>query len=311
MAAHCVINHWLVDRDSASLIHQESGEQRRLGEYQLKLLLVLIDHAGQILSREELNQLVWERRVIGNNSLPNAIHALRAALEDDGKQQRIIKTLPKKGYILDTEFCQFITRHEDEHAAAPPEDISLPPRAGDESQALLLENKPAHRELTAPAGPEWAVAVTQPTTLRLRVWKTLFASLLIILVLITAMIVHNMRHTKLHFEPVNIEGVSQIRLLHLVYVPARENITPQDIHKLLGDSLRQLNGSLRQRNARMDIYTALRGSTLSLTLNIFTPCAHQQLAMGIAAATTHAEAMRKLIVEETERKLNEMAPCDK
>lgn len=75
----------------------KNRRKKRLGEYQLKLLDILTQHAGEILSREELTNMVWERRVIGNNSLPNAIHALRAALEDDGKQQRIIKTIPKKG----------------------------------------------------------------------------------------------------------------------------------------------------------------------------------------------------------------------
>jgi len=108
--ADYIIHHWYIDFASGTLLHQGSGEQRRLGEYQLRLLQVLAEHAGEILSREELNTLVWERRVIGNNSLPNAIHALRVALEDDGKQQRIIKTIPKKGYILEAEFCQRISR---------------------------------------------------------------------------------------------------------------------------------------------------------------------------------------------------------
>lgn len=108
MTPYCIIHHWYVDFSVGTLTHKNTGEQRRLGEFQIRLLQVLAEHAGEILSRDELNQLVWERRVIGNNSLPNAIHALRVALEDDGKQQKIIKTIPKKGYILEKEYCQFV-----------------------------------------------------------------------------------------------------------------------------------------------------------------------------------------------------------
>lgn len=107
MTFDCIINHWIIDASSSSLIHQQSGEQRRLGEYQFRLLQVLVQHAGQILSREALNRQVWQRRVIGNNSLPNAIHALRIALDDNGTQQQIIRTIPRKGYILEASFCQF------------------------------------------------------------------------------------------------------------------------------------------------------------------------------------------------------------
>lgn len=307
MPEKCIINQWIIDEVGASLIHQESGEQRRLGEYQLKLLLILIDHAGQLLSREELNQLVWERRVVGNNSLPNAIHALRAALEDDGKQQRVIKTVPKKGYILDAEFCHFITINVETPA---PEALRDQDAVASENTIQLPQENNTVSVLPAPVSPEWEVTAAPPKKTRLRGWVASSAIVLITLVLLAAIWVHNLRHTTIHFAPVQIENISQIRLLHLVYTPAKENIESQDLPKLLGEPLRQLNIPLRQRHTRMDIYAAQRGTTLSLTLNLFSPCAHQQLAMGIAGATTHPDALRQLLVEETERKLNEMAPCN-
>ncbi|AIN17040.1 hypothetical protein CH54_3208 [Yersinia rochesterensis] len=110
-----IVNKWSIDLSSGFISHQETGEQKRLGEYQVKLLSVLLQHSGQILSRDELTNLVWKRRVIGNNSLPNAVHTLRVALGDDKKQQRIIQTIPKIGYLLDATYCEII--EEDE---APP-----------------------------------------------------------------------------------------------------------------------------------------------------------------------------------------------
>ncbi len=56
------------------------------------------------LSRSYLCAEVWKNRIVGGNSLPTAIHALRVAIDDDGKQQNIIKTIPKKGYLCNKEY---------------------------------------------------------------------------------------------------------------------------------------------------------------------------------------------------------------
>jgi DNA-binding winged helix-turn-helix (wHTH) protein len=117
-----IVNHWSIDLISGFITHQVTQEQKRLGEYQLKLLSVLLEHVGHVLSHDQLTQLVWKRRVIGHNSLPNAIHRLRAALDDKNKQQRIIQTIPKMGYLLDPTFCEIfekITEAELEASTEP------------------------------------------------------------------------------------------------------------------------------------------------------------------------------------------------
>nr|WP_245994976.1 winged helix-turn-helix domain-containing protein [Yersinia hibernica] len=43
------------------MTHRNTGETKRLGEYQLKLLTALLQHAGKILSRDEITSLVWQR----------------------------------------------------------------------------------------------------------------------------------------------------------------------------------------------------------------------------------------------------------
>lgn len=124
MVSRYLIHHWLIDNESGSLLHHETAEQRKLGEYQLRLLTILAENAGKIVTREALTELVWERRVIGNNSLPNAIHALRVALNDSGKQQRIIKTVPRRGYILEKEYCQRLAAETDETATTAPSGVT-------------------------------------------------------------------------------------------------------------------------------------------------------------------------------------------
>lgn len=311
MTSNCIINHWQLDIPSASLIHQESGEQRRLGEYQLKLLVVLIQHAGQILSREELNQLVWERRVIGNNSLPNAIHALRVALEDDGKQQRIIKTVPKKGYILEAEFCQFRRStsedDEDETLNADPEHLlsfTPPPLPAPASPPMTSERAPPPLPPTAESG-----YLPAPHKKRER-GVLMFSLAIIVLIAVAAMVWRTASHEKPRFEPVALENVSQIRLLRLSHTP-RDHATNQlDMVQLLGSTLSTLNATLQQRGVTLDLYYSASGTNINLTLYLKSPCARQQLAMNIFNGHEHPDALRELVRLETERKLNEMANCN-
>ncbi|EPQ0974787.1 winged helix-turn-helix domain-containing protein, partial [Citrobacter farmeri] len=103
-----VINKWRMDPSLSALIHCETGETRRLGEYHYLLLETLAKNADTVLSRSYLMTEVWKNRVVGSNSLPTAIHALRVAIDDDGKQQEIIKTVPKKGYLFNKSYLSTI-----------------------------------------------------------------------------------------------------------------------------------------------------------------------------------------------------------
>lgn len=319
MTSDCIINHWLLDISSASLIHKESGEQRRLGEYQLKLLVVLIQHAGQILSREELNQLVWERRVIGNNSLPNAIHALRVALEDDGRQQRIIKTVPKKGYILEAEYCQFQPRinddeedEEDEQpqnaqllSITPPQLSEQPPEVAEEVQeteqveADTSDILPATRIVEAPHA-----TASHPG------WRKAFIALSVIFIALIATIIYTTTQQKPGFLLQPITGLNQIRLLQLTNT-ARDRSTAQiDMSGLIGPTLRELEAPLQKSHAQMDVYYSAAGPTMNLTLNIKNQCDHRQLAMTIFNVSDSPAELSELIKVETEKKLHEMATCN-
>lgn len=307
MTSDCIINHWLLDIASASLIHKESGEQRRLGEYQLKLLVVLIQHAGQILSREELNQLVWERRVIGNNSLPNAIHALRVALEDDGRQQRIIKTVPKKGYILESEFCQFQPRiNDDIDEIEEPRDVQLlrfsPPP--------IVVQPVIENEETVVADSENAAPTITPKKTEDANWFKPFLAILAVLIALAVMVYHSASLQKPRFVVHPIEGLEQIRVLQLTNTPRDISTAQLDMSRLLGTSLRELETPLKQRQVRMDIYYSAAGPTLNLTLNLQSQCAHQQLAMTIFNASDSPAELGELMKVETERKLHEMATCN-
>jgi len=63
------------------------------------LLVYLACHPGRLLTKDELIEAVWPDVAVTDDSLVQCISELRAALGDG--DQRLIKTLPRRGYLLD------------------------------------------------------------------------------------------------------------------------------------------------------------------------------------------------------------------
>ena len=84
----------------------QSGELRRDGakiklqEQPLKILQVLVDNPGQVITHEELRKRIWpeDTFVAFDHGLYSAITKLREALGDSSNNARFIQTLPRRGY---------------------------------------------------------------------------------------------------------------------------------------------------------------------------------------------------------------------
>ncbi|QGU86274.1 transcriptional regulator [Erwinia sorbitola] len=306
MTADFIIHHWYVDFSSGALLHQSSGEQRRLGEYQLKLLLVLAENAGKILTRDELNTLVWEDRVVGNNSLPNAIHALRVALEDDGKQQRIIKTIPRKGYILEAEYCQRVSATEKETLAEIAPLSHEPPQLYDEHAERSLTESAAEPLSASLAEP--AVESSAPVK-KQRFWYWLVpAQVLLLIGLIVWFFVLPAYAPPSRVNELDSASYSNIRLMELERRPIRTNAS-EELNKQLVSMLPQLNQMLKDQKVTMEVFFFATSMSLNYTLTLTSPCNSEQLAMNILNWRTNGPLLTALIYRETERKLNEMENC--
>ena len=61
------------------------------------LLVHLIRHREQVLSRDDLIAAIWAGRIVSESALSTRINAARSAVGDTGEQQRLIKTFPRKG----------------------------------------------------------------------------------------------------------------------------------------------------------------------------------------------------------------------
>ena len=61
------------------------------------LLVHLIRHRDHVVSKDELLASIWHGRIVSESALFNRINAARSAIGDTGDQQRLIKTLARKG----------------------------------------------------------------------------------------------------------------------------------------------------------------------------------------------------------------------
>jgi len=66
----------------------------------MAVLLYLVNHRDQPVTREVLEQAIWGTTVVGYDALTRCIAQLRKALGDDVQQPRYIETISKKGYRL-------------------------------------------------------------------------------------------------------------------------------------------------------------------------------------------------------------------
>jgi two-component system, OmpR family, phosphate regulon response regulator OmpR len=77
------------------------GEERALTGYQFELLVVLARHAGRVMSRDALMDLVKHERLEAfDRSIDVHISRIRAAIEDDAKKPRRVITVRGAGYVF-------------------------------------------------------------------------------------------------------------------------------------------------------------------------------------------------------------------
>ena len=62
------------------------------------LLYYLISNRERVVSKDELTKAIWQRRVVTDVALTTRVRVARRAIGDSGVQQRLIKTLPRKGW---------------------------------------------------------------------------------------------------------------------------------------------------------------------------------------------------------------------
>lgn len=62
------------------------------------LLLLLLENRDRLISKDEIVEKVWGGRIVSDSAIISRVKSARRAIGDDGKTQRLIKTVYRKGF---------------------------------------------------------------------------------------------------------------------------------------------------------------------------------------------------------------------
>lgn len=81
----------------------KNGAEVVLTAMEYRLLLILVNNKGRVLSRNQLLENIWDIDgiFVNDNTLTVYIKRLRDKIEDNSDEPQIIKTVRKMGYILE------------------------------------------------------------------------------------------------------------------------------------------------------------------------------------------------------------------
>lgn len=90
----------LFEADSARNSLTRGGARVKIQEQPFRVLLLLLERSGEIVTREELRQKLWPEGtfVDFDGSLNVTLKKLRAAIDDDSENPCFVETIPRKGY---------------------------------------------------------------------------------------------------------------------------------------------------------------------------------------------------------------------
>jgi Tol biopolymer transport system component/DNA-binding winged helix-turn-helix (wHTH) protein len=105
----------------------QNGDKVPLQDQPFQILKMLLEHPGEVISREEIRKTLWSDDTIVefDNSVHAAIKKLRLALGDSAESPVYVETLPRKGYRFifppngseseSNNTLSFVTKHAESH----------------------------------------------------------------------------------------------------------------------------------------------------------------------------------------------------
>jgi DNA-binding winged helix-turn-helix (wHTH) protein/Tfp pilus assembly protein PilF len=145
---------YLVDLAAGEV--RKNGSRIRLQEKPLRVLALLAERQGQLVTREELKKHLWpeDTFVDFETGLNTAVSKLRDALSDSAETPRYIETIPRRGYRFISP-VELLNGHRPASASAGNGQTSgqalPPPHTADPQSAAAVPAAPRARSVTRPA----------------------------------------------------------------------------------------------------------------------------------------------------------------
>jgi DNA-binding winged helix-turn-helix (wHTH) protein/Tfp pilus assembly protein PilF len=92
----CAFGPYRLDFERRLLLH--GGEPVPLHQKALEILIVLVQHRGEVVSKDELMKAVWPDAFVEEANLSQNVFVLRKALGERAQENRYIATIPGRGY---------------------------------------------------------------------------------------------------------------------------------------------------------------------------------------------------------------------
>ncbi|KRB01832.1 MULTISPECIES: winged helix-turn-helix domain-containing tetratricopeptide repeat protein [Pseudomonas] len=129
---------YLLDQERRELTLR--GQVVAVGPQVFDLLLLFVNNPDRVVSKDELLKAVWGDRIVSESTITSHINAVRKAIGDTGEEQRLVRTVPRKGYRFVGRINGDLTGEArqpdiDERSTATPKQIPSP--------ALVLPDKPS------------------------------------------------------------------------------------------------------------------------------------------------------------------------
>src|SRR6185436_15995399 len=129
-----VFGDYVLDPDRRELTRH--AEAVAIGPKVFDLLLFLVKNREHVVSKDALLDAVWAGRIVSESTLTSHLNAVRKAIGDSGEEQRLVRTLARKGF----RFVGDVKEAPDTRAAlsastAKPDEASAP--------ALILPDSPS------------------------------------------------------------------------------------------------------------------------------------------------------------------------
>lgn len=83
---------------------------RKVESRHMKLLCLLVENRGRVVSREEISEKIWEGYGGAGDAMTQAVSFLRKILDDRDRQ--IIETISKGGYMLNASVSEPVSDHD-------------------------------------------------------------------------------------------------------------------------------------------------------------------------------------------------------
>jgi transcriptional activator of cad operon len=129
------IGDWCVNPISGEI--SRNGETARVEGRTMRLLLCLAEHAGEVVSIDDLLSQVWSGVFVNPESVYQAVTSLRRLLGDDPKQPTYIATVPRLGYRMVATVSPWTDQSIEQPNAASTDAPDVPKKSGARQRVIL------------------------------------------------------------------------------------------------------------------------------------------------------------------------------